>query len=181
MLQPIAPPRVPAEITYPERDDKPMSDNTKQMRWIATLYGNLCALFRDRSDVFVAGDNLWYPVEDEPEIRAAPDVYVVFDRPKGDRGSYQQWKEDNIPLTVVFEILSPGNAVLEMDDKRAFYEEYGVEEYYLYDPDINSLKGFLRKGDVFRRIRAIDGHVSPRLGIRFDLSGGPEMKVFHPD
>jgi Uma2 family endonuclease len=31
---------------------------------------------------------------------------VVFGRSKGDRGSYQQWKEDNIPPQVVFEILS---------------------------------------------------------------------------
>ena len=34
---------------------------------------------------------------------------VVFGRPKGRRGSYRQWEEDNIPPQVVFEILSPGN------------------------------------------------------------------------
>lgn len=51
---------------------------------------------------------LWYPVESHPEIRTAPDVLVVFGRPKGHRGSYKQWEEDNIPPQVVFEILSPG-------------------------------------------------------------------------
>ena len=88
--------------------------------------------------------------------------------------------EDNVPLTVVFEILSPGNTVMEMDDKLAFYEEYGVEEYYVYDPDSNRLKVFLHRGEVLRRVRRLDGFVSPRLKIRFDLSG-PELVIYHPD
>jgi Uma2 family endonuclease len=165
---------------YPESDGKPMADNTKQFRWIFVLYGNLAALFRDRADVFVSGNQNWYPVEGHSEICCAPDVYVVFGRPKGDRGSYQQWHEDNVPMTVVFEVLSPSNTVMEMDDKQEFYEEYGVEEYYVYDPDHNRLKVFVRRGDTFRRIRRIEGFVSPRLGIRFDLSG-PEMVVYGPD
>lgn len=167
-------------IVYPDRDGKPRSENTKQGRWIFTLYGNLTALFLDRADVFIAMDNLWYPMEGHPEVCYAPDVYVVFGRPKGDRGSYKQWEEDDIPLTVVFEILSPSNTVMEMDEKLDFYDEYGVEEYYLYDPDRNRLAGFVRKGEAFRKVRPILNHVSPRLGIRFDLSG-PELVVYHPD
>ncbi len=170
----------PAPIVYPDSDGKPMAENTKQARWIFVLFGNLCALFRDRNDVFVAADLFWYPVEGHPEVRTAPDVLVVFGRPKGDRGSYLQWEEVGVPLTVVFEILSPGNTALEMDDKLDFYEEHGVEEYYFYDPDSNRLKAFVRRGDVLRRVRPVDGFVSPRLGIRFDLSG-PEMIVRGPD
>jgi Uma2 family endonuclease len=173
-----APP--PPPVLYPDSDGKPMADNTRQLRWITTLYGNLAALFDDRPDVFVAADLLWYPVEGQPEVRAAPDVLVVFGRPKGDRGSYRQWEEDGIPLTVVFEVLSPGNTVMEMDDKQAFYEEHGVEEYYLYDPDHNRLTAFVRRGDVLRRVRPVQGHASPRLGIRFDLSG-EELAVYRPD
>jgi hypothetical protein len=107
-------------------------------------------------------------------------VLVAFGRLKGDRGSYKQWEEDNVPLTVVFEVLSPGNTPPEMADKQAFYEEYGVEEYYVYDPDSNHLQVYLRRGDVLRRVRPADGFVSPRLGIRFDLSA-PEMVVRGPD
>src|SRR5256885_21843 len=144
-------------VVYPDSDDKPMADNTKQARWIFVLFGNLAALFRQRVDIFVAADLFWYPVEGHPEIRTAPDVLVVFARSKGDRGSYKQWEEDNVPLTVVFEILSPGNTYLEMDDKLDFYEEHGVEEYYLYDPDSNRLKVFVRRGEDLRRIRPVDG------------------------
>ncbi len=167
-------------IIYPDSDGKLMADNTKQARWIVILFDNLLALFAGLADVFVAANNLWYPVEGEPEVRQAPDVYVVFGRPRGDRASYKQWEEDNIPLTVAFEILSPGNSYQEMADKFDFYDTYGVEEYYVYDPDSNLLQIYVRKGDVLRRVRRIDGFVSPRLGIRFQLTG-PEMTVYHPD
>lgn len=168
------------DIYYPDSDGLPMSDNTKQLRWIVTLFENLASLFRHREDVFVSANQLWYPVEGEPFIRAAPDVYVVFGRPKGDRGSYKQWEEDDIPMTVVFEVLSPGNTRTELIDKFAFYEDYGVEEYYIYDPDANILQGFRRRGDSLVRVRPIHNYVSPRLGIRFDLSGA-ELIVRYPD
>jgi hypothetical protein len=76
------------EIQYPDSDGQAMADNTKQFRWITTIQGGLDALFAERNDVFVAGDLLWYPIEGEPNIRCAPDVLVVFGRPKGNRGSY---------------------------------------------------------------------------------------------
>jgi Uma2 family endonuclease len=166
-------------IHYPDSDGEPMADNTRQFRWIVVLFGNLAALFSKRLDIFVGGNLFWYPVEGHPEIRIAPDVLVVFGRPKGDRGSYKQWEEGHVPLTVVFEVLSPGNTFAEMADKLAFYEEYGVEEYYIYDPDNNRLYVYLRQGEVLRRVRTVQEFVSPRLGIRFDLSGA-EMVVFGP-
>jgi hypothetical protein len=83
------------QIKYPESDGKPMADNTLQYRWIVTIQGGIDAMFKDNPDVFVAGDLLWYPVEGNNKIRVAPDVMVVCDRPKGERGSYLQWKENN--------------------------------------------------------------------------------------
>jgi Uma2 family endonuclease len=167
-------------IFYPESDGLPMAENTLQLNWIIALVTNLRALFRGNANVFVAGDQFWYPVEGEPEIRQAPDVYVIFGRPKRERPSYKQWEEGGIPMTVVWEILSPANTFREMADKFTFYEDYGVEEYYIYDPDNNWLQGYIRRGEVLIRQRAMNGFVSPRLGIRFDLSG-PELVVRYPD
>src|SRR6516164_2210930 len=110
-----------APLHYPDSDGKPMSDNTEQFRWINTLFDNLEILFGNDPTVFVAANNLWYPVEGRPDIRQAPDVYVVFGRPKGYRGSYKQWEENNVPIHVVFEILSPSNDKDEMARKYAFY------------------------------------------------------------
>ncbi len=170
----------PQPIAYPESDGKPMADNTKQARWIVIFFDNLLALFAEVADVFIAADIFWYPVEGEPAIRVAPDVLAAFGRPRGDRGSYKQWEEGGMAPQVVFEILSPGNDYTEMVDKFDFYEQHGVEEYYIYNPDKNILVVYVRRGEVLRRVRPADGFVSPRLGIRFQLTA-PEMTVYRPD
>lgn len=169
------------EIVYPDSDGQAMADNTKQFQWITVIKTNLDWLFRDEEQVFVAGDLLWYPVEGNPKYRVAPDVMVVFGRPKGDRGSYKQWQEDNIAPQVVFEILSPGNTEGEMDRKLQTYARCGVEEYYIYDPDRYILKGYQRSDDFYLdRIEAMNDWTSPRLGINFSLSGD-ELQITHPD
>ncbi len=169
-------------IEYPESDGEPMADNTKQFRWIVTIKENLEALFADHEDVFVAGDLLWYPVEEEAETRAAPDAMVAIGRPKGDRGSYRQWEEGGIAPQVVFEIWSPGNTKLQKELKQIFYEQHGVEEYYEYDPDRLVLRGWVRREGRLIEIGRMDGWASPRLGIKFRWPGkGREMEVYHPD
>jgi Uma2 family endonuclease len=168
------------EVIYPDSDGQPMADNTKQFRWIVVIKENLELLFSDRPEVFVAGDLLWYPVEGDNKLRQAPDVLVVFGRPKGDRGSYRQWQEGNIAPQVVFEILSPGNRFGEMLRKLEFYQRYGVEEYYVYDPDAVELTGLLRAGEKLELIDAINGWVSPRLQIRFELTDS-EWVIYRPD
>lgn len=168
------------KIEYPDSDGLPMAENTLQFQWIVAITENLRWLFASRSDVFIAGDLLWYPVEGNNKLRTAPDSLVVFGRPPGHRGSYMQWLEDGIAPQVVFEVLSPGNRIGEMTRKFAFYEKYGVEEYYLIDPDRLELDGWIRSGDRLLPIENIQGWISPRLGIRFELSE-EEITLYHPD
>ncbi len=131
-------------IIYPDDNGEPMSDNTEQFRLIVWIQENSELLFAADPNVFVAGDLLWYPVEGNNKKCQTPDV-MVFGRPKGDRGSYKQWNEDNIPPQVVFEIWSPGNRPAPMIQKFKFYERYGVKEYYLYDPQTLELTGWKRQ------------------------------------
>jgi Uma2 family endonuclease len=168
-----------AEVIYPSSDGQPMADNTEQFQWIVKIKENLEILFASQADVFIAGDLFWYPVQGSPNIKQAPDTMVVFGRPKGKRGSYLQWNEDNIPPQVVFEILSPGNTLKEMTKKLQFYQRYAVEEYYIYDPEKNDLNGLLRSGDSFEVIEEMNGWVSPRLGIRFQVTSDT-LEIFSP-
>jgi Uma2 family endonuclease len=167
-------------IEYPDSDGQPMADNTKQFRWIVTIKENLELLFMHEPQVFVAGDLLWYPVEGDNTTRQAPDVMVAFGRPKGDRGSYRQWQEGGIAPQVVFEILSPGNRFGEMLRKLGFYDRYGVEEYYIYDPDKFELTGLLREDDGLSMVEDMNGWVSPKLQIRFQLTS-ETLELYRPD
>ena len=179
MVQQIIPPTTET-IIYPDSDGKPMADNTKQYQWIVKIKENLEILFASQPDVFIAGDLLWYPLQGSNKICQAPDIMVVFGIPKGDRGSYQQWKENNIAPQVVFEILSPGNTTQEMVRKLLFYQRYGVEEYYIYNPDTREFNGLLRYDEGLVEIEEVNGWISPRLGILFQVTSD-NLEIYYPD
>lgn len=154
-----------------------MADNTRQAEWMVFLFANLDDCL---PDAFVAMDLLWYPVQGDNKTRLAPDILVAVGRPKGHRGSYKQW-EEGIPPTVVFEILSPGNTASEMVNKALWYERYGASEYYLYDPERDDLSGWIRSPQTGRLepIAALDGWISPALGVRFATT--PKFHLFRPE
>jgi len=67
-----------------------------------------------------------------------------------------------------------------MAKKLEFYQCYGVEEYYLYDPDKIDFVGWIRTENQLTSIETINGWVSPRLGVRFEM---PEsgLELYSPD
>lgn len=165
---------------YPESDGQPMAENTEQYEWLVKIKENLEILYAQDPNVLVAADLLWYPLPDRRVTGPlAPDVMVAIGRPKGRRGCYKQWEEGGIAPQVVFEVLSPSNSVKEMADKRAFYDTYGVEEYYVYDPQPNTLEVWLRQDGGLRRMSHLKGWISPRLGIRFALRD-TTLEIFDP-
>ena len=168
------------DIIYPDSDGKPMADNTKQFELIVEIKKGLDLLYINDPEVFIAGDLFWYPVQGQSKIVTAPDVMVAIGRPKGDRGSYKQWEENNIAPQVVFEILSPANGRIEMSRKLLFFERYGVEEYYLYDPEENVLDVWQRTFEGLTPVEATDNWQSPRLGIRFDITSG-RLQLYSAD
>jgi Uma2 family endonuclease len=175
------------DILYPADDGKPMAESTEQYRWIVFFKENLEVLLAAYSTVFIAADLLWYPIQVDqgPAPRQAPDIMVIFGRPPKKRRSYKQWNETNIAPQVVFEILSASNKTregeLEMDYKFRFYERYGVEEYYIYDPDEFTLSGWLRQGQQLIPIEEMVDWTSPRLGIRMVWRRGQDLQVYYPD
>ena len=170
-----------SDIIYPDSDGQPMANNTTQFRWILVIQQNLDWLYADNPDCFVAGDLFWYPIEGNNKVVNAPDIMVVFGRPKGERGSYKQWEEDNIAPQVVFEILSPSNTTIEMARKLLFYERYGVEEYYLYDPQTHQLQVWLRGEYGLDAVEWEGSWTSPRLKVRFEVPEDGELVLYRPD
>jgi Uma2 family endonuclease len=161
------------ESLYPECDGLPRSNNTLHFDWITFLKSGLERLFASRPDVFVAGDLMWYPAKGFPDVRVAPDIMVVLNRPKGHRGSYRQWREANTPPQVVFEVLSPSNSTKEMAKKLEFFNTYGVQEYYIYNAKDGTFEAWIRRnGGDLELAEEEQGHVSRCLGVTFWISPG---------
>ena len=169
------------DVVYPESDGLPMGENTIQVRWINLLLNGFEALYEPCEDVFVAADLFWYPVEGDPRTATAPDLMVAFGRPKGDRRSYRQWQEGGLAPQVVWEILSPSNTYAEMQKKFRFYDHFGVEEYYIYDPDSYRLDVGLRTGGSLKLATVSGRYVSPRMGVRIAVPGTDPISLFHPN
>ena len=66
--------------------------------------------------------------------------------------------------------------------KFQLYDEHGVEEFYLYDPESGSLEGWLRGALGLDDVADMNGHISPKLAVRFEPGEGPDnLKIFGPD
>jgi len=167
-------------IIYPSSDGKPMADNTVQFNWLVKIKQGLEKTTKNK-EIFVAGDLLWYPVEGDNKTRLVPDILVAVGRPKGDRGSYLQWREANIPPQLVIEILSPGNRKKEMSKKQAFYERYGVEEYLIFDPKRHKLTIYERVDKQLRELPVTTKYWKSSF-IDFSLRLTAEtLELYHPD
>ncbi|MFO0957270.1 MAG: hypothetical protein U0800_07350 [Isosphaeraceae bacterium] len=153
----------------------------RQFDWIVTVKEGIEAVFADHPEVVVGGKMWWYPDENRPEIRHAPAVTVTFSRPKGQRSYYAQWQEDGVAPQVVFEVLDERSGPGDLIRLYKFFERYGVEELYLCDPICQGISGWVRddSGEL-AEIEAIDGWVSPRMGIKFDGSEG-QPRLIAPD
>ena len=69
-----------------------------------------------------------------------------------------------------------------MEWKFQFYEQHGVEEYYIYDPDRGDLVGWRRGNSVLEEIPNMAGYQSPRLRIRFEPGEGSDnLTIIGPD
>ena len=60
-----------------------------------------------------------------------------------------------------------------------FYDDYGVEEYYEYDPDNIAFKGWIRSKNRLCPIEEMADWISPVLQIRFDLQKD-DLFIFGP-
>ena len=158
-----------------------MAESTYHQEWIIMIKENLEALTVDK-EVFVASDLLWYPVEGQVRTCKAPDVMVCIGRPKGHRLSYLQWHEEGMAPQVVFEIYSKSNRRRRNKENLIeFYDKYGVEEFYSYDPLKNNFVIHLRQSDGgFARLEGLTKWVSPLLKIRFER-GEEKLRFYRPN
>ena len=131
------PPRRPvpaaASVEYPGEDGLPMPTNLDHYAWLMVCYRILTYHFRGCRDLLIACDMLVYYKRGEDKIALAPDVFVSFGVPPGQRASYSVRREGK-PPDVVLEFASPSTVRNDAGEKKEKYRQLGVREYWLVDP-----------------------------------------------
>ena len=159
----MAPPEPrPTEIYYPETDHRPMAETDLHRNLMLESITALDFHFQGEPNVYVSGNLLVYYVEGHPEISVAPDVFVVKGVPRQERRVYKTW-EEKAP-DIVLELTSRSSHHEDFVTKRAVYEQLGVEEYFIFDPEARRSRsrflGFRLQGGIFRPLsesRIVEG------------------------
>lgn len=125
-------------IEYPSSDGKPMAETDRHIQLMGELRFALKDFFREDEAVCVATDLLLYYVEGDPRRRVAPDVFVVRGVGRRSRRIYKLWEEGR-PPDVVIELSSRQTWREDLQEKWRLYEQLGVREYFIFDPEYDYL------------------------------------------
>ena len=107
------------------------------------LKGKPCDLFAAPFDVrFTKDEN---QQDQDIFITLQPDLSVICDNSKIDE------KGCHGSPDLIVEILSPSTGYKDESQKLTIYEEYGVIEYWIINPDRNTIQIFLHNGREFNK------------------------------
>lgn len=170
-----------AEIYYPESDRKIMGETDFHFLQIQLLMELLQLFFDKRTDVYVSSDIFVYYEEGNTRRRFAPDVMVCFGIENQKRRTYKLWEEKVVP-SVIFEIASSETWEKDVTSKRKLYEDLGVQEFYIFDPEYKYLPQPLRAyhlefGELVRQSAANNRIFSPALGLEL-VDTGEKLRFF---
>jgi Uma2 family endonuclease len=170
-------------IYYPESDGKPIGETDLHIRLILQLLSLLDTHFHHTPKVKVIADMMFYYEEGNPRKVISPDVMVIKGVGKHLRRVYKLWKEKS--PDVVFEISSRETWRDDLQKKYKLYENLGVKEYYVFDPEYKYLAEPLLahhlKNGVFKPIKVKKGRIfSPSLNLEL-VDTGETLRLFNPE
>lgn len=153
-------------IDYPESDGEPMAETDVHYRLMTDLRFELEQFFRDDADVYVSGNILLYYIDGNPKKRVAPDVLVVRGVHKGDRRVFKLWEEGHAP-DVIFEVSSRQTWREDLNTKWRLYEDLGVKEYFIFDPEydylVEPLVAWRLESGRYEAVEVIEGAVKSEV------------------
>jgi Uma2 family endonuclease len=172
------------EIYYPESDGKPMGETDWHIQTITYLSQALEVFFANVPNVKVSADIMFYYEEGNPRKVFAPDVMVVKGVGKHLRRTYKLWEEKQFPQ-VVFEISSRKTWGEDLNKKWLLYQQFGVKEYYIFDPEYDYLPEpliayRLKRGEL-KQISIKNRRIfSPELNLDV-VDTGKGLRLFNPE
>ncbi|HEX4962974.1 MAG TPA: Uma2 family endonuclease [Thermoanaerobaculia bacterium] len=164
------------EVEYPDSDGQPMAETEIHLNEMVDLLAVLRRRYRGVSDVYVGGNLFLYYRQGDPRSVVAPDVFLVRGVPSGTRRTFKLWEEGIAPCFVV-EVTSGSTRDEDLRKKKAIYEQLGIEEYFLHDPEGDylspRLQGFRLFNDRYTPIRPKpDGSLDSRTtGLTLRIEG----------
>ncbi len=172
------------EVFYPTSDGKPMGETDVHIRLIMSLIMQMDMFLKNFEDDYVMGDVLFYYVEGNPRKFIVPDVMVLRGVGKYTRRTYKLWEEKSVP-EVVFEISSRGTWREDLQKKYNLYQELGVKEYYIFDPEYDYLPepliGYHLKNEKFEEVKVKKRKIfSPALNLEI-VDTGETLRLFNPE
>jgi Uma2 family endonuclease len=172
----------PTVVHYPSGDARPIAETWLHVRAIMWLHQALEDFFQNRPDVFIASDISWYWQEGNPSACVSPDVMVVpgvCPRDPRERRNFFSWAEGGAVPAVVFEVASQNTWREDLDEKFDRYEQLGVREYFLFDPEglylLPPLQGHRLSGAAYRRLRTNEMQSELGFGLRAE---GSTLRLF---
>jgi len=172
------------EIHYPESDGKPMAETDVHREQMNYLIETLKVHFQSRTDVYVSGNIMFYYEEGNPRKVFSPDVLVCFGVSGEDRRTYKLWEEKQFPQ-VVFEISSRGTWGDDLNRKWFLFQQFGVKEYYIFDPEYDYLPEpliayRLKRGEL-KQVPIKNSRIfSEEIGLEI-VDTGKGLRLYNPE
>ncbi len=175
--------KIATPIFYPESDGEPMAETDTHRKLMMELIYELEAFFRDKSDVYVSGNLMFYYAEGNPRKCIAPDVFVVRGVGNHPRRTFKLWEEKHAP-EVVFEISSRQTWGDDLQRKWQLYQQIGVREYFIFDPEYDylfePLVAYRLEDNQYVQLEIADGRVgSEALGLEL-VDTGETLRLYNP-
>ncbi len=175
------------EDGYAYSDGAPLAQNDDQADQIFYAFPVLKAFLRRRiPDAFAGSDMLIYPRRRESGL--APDIFVALGAgdldPHGrKRNSYKLFEGEPVP-SFVLEVLSGTTSDKDLGPKRDAYAEWGIEEYWMFDPFGEDIPGCISAewlcGGAYKDIEPLPGTlVYPSVVLGLELRSEDDMLRIH--
>ncbi len=170
-------------VYYPEQREDDVGETSHHIKLIADFVTILKYFFKNRGNVFLSVNMNLYYEKGSPQKWFAPDLFVAFGVPNVERSSYLLWREQVFPQ-VIFEVSSGKTWSNDLDAKFRFYEKFGAEEYYIFDPEFaylpSPLMAFHRKGEKLVELEIENERIfSPLLNLEIVRTANT-FRLFNP-
>lgn len=126
---------------------------------------------------------MFYYEEGNPRKVFSPDVMICFGVSDNTRRIYKLWEEKQFPQ-VIFEFSSRKTWGDDLNKKWFLYQQFGVKEYYTFDPEYDYLPepliAYRLKKSELKQVSVKKGRIlSEELGLEI-VDTGKGLRLFNP-